>query len=276
MKKVFISYAHSDRYRSLSDKSEKVNNIVTKVIKFCDDNRITRWSDDVHLPGDKYEKLIREHINDCEFFLFISSIASNSSEYCRKEIDWAIEFGKTILPLKVEDCRLCAKELSDFHAIEYFNQDKCRCWKDLGEKLLDENNLGDLKYPEELQRCSIWVTSDMDCSVSASLGKIGTTYELHKNKRQKIGILYYTGNPIELQFFSHRQDKSIEFLKTLIIDSDDCQLVYAISVKLLEDYNKKRCIDEIHNLPIRDYTNDVTQNVISNLSKIMALKFKIK
>lgn len=260
MRKVFVSYSHSDRY--YRNDEEKINNIVSKVVRFCEDNRISIWSDDVHKPGDKYEKLIQEHIHDSEYFLFISTNASNSSEYCRKEISWALEYNKTILPFRVEECRMCSDILSDalysIHAIEYFKQEKRKCWEKLGETLLSKEDLKNLIYPECIQICSILVTADMDCFVSS--GKTGTISKLYRNKCKEIGLQYYTRNPIEL-CFSLEKNRTTELLKTLIINSDDCQFIHAISVKLLSDYDRKRKNDQIYNPSNTIDMNAITQGI---------------
>ena len=90
---LFISYARNN------------TSIVKKV--FCkkfDERRLTYWQDvDRIRCGQKFRPIIEQAIKNCEIVVYFSSKESNSSDYCRWEIETAYNNNKIIIPVKLDD-----------------------------------------------------------------------------------------------------------------------------------------------------------------------------
>ncbi|MBQ4066856.1 MAG: leucine-rich repeat domain-containing protein [Clostridia bacterium] len=94
-KDVFISY-----------KTEEFDDAIW-VKSVLESNGITCWMAPMSIPGgSSYAVEIPHAIRNCKVFVLILSEKSQESKWVPKEIDQAINAGKTILPFMLEDCEL--------------------------------------------------------------------------------------------------------------------------------------------------------------------------
>lgn len=109
---VFISY--SSAYRKLVD----------ALVHYLEENKITCWYAPRDItPGVEYAEAIDVAIKKSRFFIIIVSDLSQQSNWCRSEVNLAVGYGKTILPVRIEDVELKGAMklyLNDRHWIEAF------------------------------------------------------------------------------------------------------------------------------------------------------------
>lgn len=92
---MFISY---------SSKDEKE---VNKIVEIMNQSGIKYWKAPEMIPiGSNYAREIPKAIKGCQVFLLVISKTSQESIWVEKEIDCAINFRKTILPIKIADIEL--------------------------------------------------------------------------------------------------------------------------------------------------------------------------
>jgi WD40 repeat protein len=92
MSKIFVSYARED-----VDIAERIVDALAK-------NKFDTWIDWKSIPkGEKFEEEIYQGIENAEIFLFLLSPSSAQSEWCDKEIAYAVKNGKRIIPIFVGD-----------------------------------------------------------------------------------------------------------------------------------------------------------------------------
>lgn len=91
-KTVFISYSSLD--------TQEAN----RVIRLLQQMKISYWKAPEMIPaGSSYAREIPQAIRECTIFLLIVSQASQDSVWVEKEIDTAIHYRRTILPLRIDD-----------------------------------------------------------------------------------------------------------------------------------------------------------------------------
>ena len=67
-------------------------------------NGISYWFDEDGIySGDEFASVLTRAIRNSEIFLFVSSIHSNQSKWTSNEISTALEFGKPIIPFRIDD-----------------------------------------------------------------------------------------------------------------------------------------------------------------------------
>ena len=127
MAKVFISYSKRDY---LNDDGTVIqNNVIDKVMKSLTDHGIDFWIDREKLdPGVTFASIIANSINDCDFFLFLSSSNSNSSPWTLREISMAIDSAKTVIPVRLDDSKYADPVSLYLASIQYID------WAELGEQ----------------------------------------------------------------------------------------------------------------------------------------------
>ena len=140
MAQVFISYAKKDYIAA--DGSAVPGNCVDKVIEAFRREGITYWLDREQLAGgDTYAARISRNIKECDVFLFLSTEAANASEWTRREIGTAVQFGKRIIPVRLDNSQYddaVSLYLSSVHYID---------WMELGEKTALERIVAQVKHP---------------------------------------------------------------------------------------------------------------------------------
>lgn len=98
---VFISYSRAD----YQDKSGNVipGNPVSRVMEAFNSAGISYWFDNQCLDhGDDFAEKIVTNIESSDIFVFLSTVNSNKSPWTRKEIASAHQFGKKIIPVKID------------------------------------------------------------------------------------------------------------------------------------------------------------------------------
>ena len=95
MHDVFISYSTKDL-----SQAEKVRDIL-------ENNGIPCWMAPRDIPGgSNYAREIPQAIRGCQVFVLILSDNAQRSTWVVKELDNAVNCGKVIMPLMLEDCPL--------------------------------------------------------------------------------------------------------------------------------------------------------------------------
>ena len=95
MRQVFISYSTKDQLQA-----EAVRNVIEQ-------NGITCWMAPRDIPGgSNYTKEIPTAIRGCQAFVLMLSQNAQNSHWVLKELDSAVNEGKTILPFQLEDITL--------------------------------------------------------------------------------------------------------------------------------------------------------------------------
>lgn len=110
---VFISYSSRDI------------ELVQKITRMLEDMKVPFWKAPEMIPaGSNYAREIPKAIQNCEVFLLILSQSSQNSVWVEKEIDSAICYRKTIIPIKIDDTPLndlFRFYLNNVQTISYFN-----------------------------------------------------------------------------------------------------------------------------------------------------------
>ena len=140
MAQVFISYAKKDYIAA--DGSAVPGNVVDKIIGAFKREGITYWLDREQLAGgDTYAARITRNIKECDVFLFLSTEAANSSEWTRREIGTAVQFGKRIIPVRLDDSSYDDAVSLYLSSVQYVD------WMELGEKTALERIVAQVKHP---------------------------------------------------------------------------------------------------------------------------------
>jgi hypothetical protein len=140
MAQVFISYAKRDY---IDDNGNVIpGNVVDKVIDALTREGITYWLDREQLAGgDTYAARITRNIKECDVFLFLSTEAANASEWTRREIGTAIQFGKRIIPVRLDRSSYDDAVSLYLSSVQYID------WVELGEETSLERIVNLVKYP---------------------------------------------------------------------------------------------------------------------------------
>ena len=127
MAKVFISYSKRDY---IGDDGQVIpNNVIDMILNVLTDNNISYWIDREGLDlGTTYAETISKKIKDCDTFLFISTKNSNSSPWTLREISTAIDFRKTVLPVKLDNSNYADSVALYLAPIQYID------WKEFGSE----------------------------------------------------------------------------------------------------------------------------------------------
>jgi hypothetical protein len=162
MAQVFISYAKKDYIAA--DGNAIPGNFVDKVIEAFQQEGITYWLDREQLSGgETYAALIAKNIRECDVFLFLSTEASNASEWIRREIGTAVNQGKRIIPVRLDNSSYDDAVNLYLSSVQYID------WMELGQKEALQRIVHQVKYPY------------MDSTTGIEYGKL---------PRFTIGILY--------------------------------------------------------------------------------------
>lgn len=98
---VFISYSRKDYV----DEHENVipNNEISKIMKSLTDAGITYWIDKEGIYfGDKFTEELPKIIKSAPIFVYLSTANANKSKFTSKEIAIADEYGKYIIPVRLD------------------------------------------------------------------------------------------------------------------------------------------------------------------------------
>ena len=140
MAQVFISYAKKDYIAA--DGNAIPGNFVDKVIEAFQQEGITYWLDREQLSGgETYAALIAKNIRECDVFLFLSTEASNASEWIRREIGTAVNQGKRIIPVRLDNSSYDDAVNLYLSSVQYID------WMELGQKEALQRIVHQVKYP---------------------------------------------------------------------------------------------------------------------------------
>ena len=140
MAKVFISYAKRDYMKA--DGHVIPGNPVDKILNAFREEGIDYWLDREQLSGgDTYAARITRNIKDCDVFLFLSTEAANASPWTLREISTAIEFGKRILPVRLDHSDYDDAVSLYLSSIQYID------WKEWGEQNALAQIVCQVKHP---------------------------------------------------------------------------------------------------------------------------------
>ena len=108
---VFISYSRKD------------HEAAAKICSFLDAHGFTYWIDrDGILSRDSFKAELVDAIKTANTVVFLSSKASNASQYVAKEIALAVKYGKIVIPLLLDDApfyKTIEFDLSDIDRLDF-------------------------------------------------------------------------------------------------------------------------------------------------------------
>jgi len=93
---VFICYAHSDRRQIAGD------------LRWLSDLGAALWYDPGIRGGDMWRDEVAQHIDRCSIVVYFLSDASMNSQHCLREIYFAVERAKPVVPVYLENVKLTA------------------------------------------------------------------------------------------------------------------------------------------------------------------------
>ncbi len=91
---IFISYSR-----------EADNNIADKICEFLESNNVKCWIAPRDVVPGQYARSIRDAIVESDLLFLVFSNKVNFSNHVRRELDLATNYGKTIIPFKIEEVK---------------------------------------------------------------------------------------------------------------------------------------------------------------------------
>lgn len=117
---VFISYSTKDYYDIFGNPNP--HSPVADLLATLDDAGISYWIDKQGLSGGVvFPQEIARQIYNCKVFLFVSSANSNQSTWTMNEIATANNYGKTIVPLCMDDTQFAPAVMIYVAGLQYIN-----------------------------------------------------------------------------------------------------------------------------------------------------------
>lgn len=115
LQRVFVSYSRHDL------------EIITQLIQDIEAVGFETWYDQTLTGGQRWWDTILANIRGCDIFVSALSAASWDSEACRSELHYAVQLGKTIVPVLVADginVNLLPSPLHEIQVTDYRKRDK--------------------------------------------------------------------------------------------------------------------------------------------------------
>ena len=117
---VFISYSTKDYYDIFGNPNP--HSPIADLLTALEDAGITYWIDKQGLSGGTvFPQEIAKQIYNCKAFLFVSSANSNQSTWTMNEIATAHNYGKTIVPLRIDDTLFAPSIMIYVAGLQYIN-----------------------------------------------------------------------------------------------------------------------------------------------------------
>ncbi len=91
---IFISYAHED------------SDVVFPEIQWLKDQGFNLWYDEGISPGSEWHQELADRIDRCHLFLYFITPRSAASDHCQREVHYAIDNGKQLLAVHLEETEL--------------------------------------------------------------------------------------------------------------------------------------------------------------------------
>ena len=140
MARVFISYAKKDYIAA--DGSVIPGNPIDSILNCFQKEGVDYWLDREQLSGgDTYAARISRNIKECDYFLFLATEAANASPWTLREISAAIQFGKRIIPVRLDHSAYDEAVSLYLSAIQYID------WVELGEEAALQRIVDQIKRP---------------------------------------------------------------------------------------------------------------------------------
>ena len=140
MARVFISYAKKDYIAA--DGSVIPRNPVDSILNHFQKEGVDYWLDREQLSGgDTYAARISRNIKECDYFLFLATEAANASPWTLREISAAIQFGKRIIPVRLDHSAYDDAVSLYLSSIQYID------WVELGEEAALKRIVDQIKRP---------------------------------------------------------------------------------------------------------------------------------
>ena len=140
MARVFISYAKKDYIAA--DGSVIPGNPVDSILNSFQKEGVDYWLDREQLSGgDTYAARISRNIKECDYFLFLATEAANASPWTLREISAAIQFGKRIIPVRLDHSAYDEAVSLYLSSIQYID------WVELGEETALQRITDQIKRP---------------------------------------------------------------------------------------------------------------------------------
>ena len=115
LKRVFISYSRANL------------ELVSQLIQDLQDVGTDTWHDHLLTGGQRWWDNILANIRECDIFIFLLSPESWESEACKSELGYAMQLGKTIVPVLVAEginVNLLPPQLHDIQVTDYRERDR--------------------------------------------------------------------------------------------------------------------------------------------------------
>lgn len=90
---IFVSYAHAD-------------GAAMPIIRALADEGYRVWYDDGIQAGSSFPEYIADHLFGCSCVLVLVSRSSLGSGWCRNEVEYALDLGRPVLPVYLEEVEL--------------------------------------------------------------------------------------------------------------------------------------------------------------------------
>ena len=117
---VFISYSTKDYYDIFGNPNP--HSPIADLLTTLDNAGISYWIDKQGLSGGTvFPQEIAKQIYNCKVFLFVSSANSNQSTWTMNEIATANNYGKTIIPLRMDDTQFAPAIMIYVAGLQYIN-----------------------------------------------------------------------------------------------------------------------------------------------------------
>ena len=107
---VFVCYAHVD------------SSVVYSEINWIHQQGVNIWYDEGIAAGRNWRAEIGESVEGATHVLFYISKASIASEHCNREINYALDEGKEIIPVYLEEAELTTDLKIGYRQINLFGQ----------------------------------------------------------------------------------------------------------------------------------------------------------
>lgn len=187
---IFISYSRKDLKKVVAIRDEIKEKIGAE-----------SWIDIKGIEsGEQFVNVIIQAIDEAKVVLFMMSISSMQSEYTKKEIMYAKNVGKKIVPIIIDDSKLSGWFLFEFGTVDYVDisnaMHKQKFFENLKSWLgLDNNGQG----PRDLFDVGIHYYLKQDYTVALEWFQKAADFE-YAEAQYYIGLCYNNGTGVAIDY----------------------------------------------------------------------------
>lgn len=145
---IFISYSHKD--------SETVNKI-SKIIEQASNMRV--WIDRNLRGGENYFSVIANQIMECDYFVFIVSDNSISSDWCLRELEFAASERKIIIAVWLDNISISPRVklvIQNTQYVNYYSNSDESFFEAIGKAFMSGENLSKIDALDGLNSDESW------------------------------------------------------------------------------------------------------------------------